>query len=44
MVARRKNRGTNQMVFAPMQLKLLEADCANALKGKPMKKEGTPDL
>jgi len=44
MVARRENRGTNQTVFAPILLKLLEADRANALKGMPMKKEGTPYL
>jgi hypothetical protein len=44
MVARQKNRGTNQTVFAPILLKLLEADRANALKGLPMKKEGTPYL
>ncbi len=44
MVARRKNCGTNQTVFVPMLLKLLEAGRANALKGMPMKKEGTPYL
>jgi hypothetical protein len=44
MVARRKNHDTNQTVFAPMLLKLLEAGRANALKGMPMKKEGTPYL
>jgi len=44
MVARRKNIATNQTVFAPMLLKLLETTRANALKGMPMKKEGTPCL
>jgi len=44
MAARWKNRGTNQTMFAPMLLKLLEAGRANALKGMPMKKEGTPNL
>jgi hypothetical protein len=39
-----ENRGTNQTVSAPMLLKLLEADRAHALKGMPMKKEGTPYL
>jgi hypothetical protein len=42
--ARRKNRGTNQTLFAQMPGKLLEAGRANALKGMPMKKEGTPYL
>jgi hypothetical protein len=31
-------------MFAPMSVKLLEAGRANALKGLPMKKEGTPNL
>jgi hypothetical protein len=44
MAARWKNRGTNQTVFALILLKMLEADRANALKGMPMKKEGTPYL
>jgi hypothetical protein len=39
-----KNRRTNQTVFAPMAVNLLEAGRANALKGMPMKKEGTPYL
>jgi hypothetical protein len=39
-----ENRGTNQTVFAPMLLKLIEAGRAKALKGMPMKKEGTPYL
>jgi hypothetical protein len=42
--ARQKNRGTNQTLFAPMPVELLEAERANALKGMPMKEEGTPDL
>jgi len=31
-------------MFAQILLNLLEADRANALKGMPMKKEGTPYL
>jgi hypothetical protein len=34
----------NQTVFALILLKSLEAGRANALKGMPMKKEGTPYL
>jgi hypothetical protein len=44
MVARRKKRGVNQSLSAQMSVKLLEAGPANALKGMPMKKEGTPNL
>jgi hypothetical protein len=44
MVARRKNRGATQTLFAQIPVKLLEADRANALKGMPTKREGTPNL
>jgi len=44
MVARRKDRGTNQTLFAQKPVKLLEASRAKALNGMPMKKEGTPYL
>jgi hypothetical protein len=44
MAARRKNRGATQTWFAQIPVKLLEADRANALKGMPLKKEGTPYL
>jgi hypothetical protein len=39
-IARRKNRGAKQMVFAQMPVKLLEAGRAYALQAKPIRQKG----